>query len=209
MYKLLKSEIKNLDNYWKFIETFYVDETKDLIDGVYGYRHDLIKKIREKYTAEDFYKYENILNKLLWNLIEHIKFDIHNIKINNFLFTELKYNKPHSYSHKLYLYNEKYKTKYYFNFYLDIEKYEIINKIFTILTNRKLYEKVMKNKSYINKIKLTSPYYYPRDYAFPNVNLIFYNENKKETWVKNINKLYFNDEGKEINNNWYTFGKNI
>ena len=47
-------------------------------------------------------------------------------------------------------------------------------------------------------------YYYPQDYPFPNINLLFYNQNKKETWINRINKLYFtNKDNKNIDNGWY------
>jgi hypothetical protein len=216
MHKLLKSEIKNLDNYWKFIETFYVDETKDWIHGVYGYRHDLIKKIREKYTTEDFYKYEKILNKLLWNLIEHIKFNIDTIEITlkEKLYDKIKYKHNRSFSHKQYLYNQKINKKYYFKHYKEISDYPIINAIFYIVSKKELYNEVMSNKIYnINnkilhdKIYFAEDYYYPADYAFPNINLLFYNENKKDLWIKRINTLYFNKNDK-INEGWYSFDEN-
>lgn len=31
--------------------------------------------------------------------------------------------------------------------------------------------------------------YYLSDYAFPNINLIFYNENKKDIWIDRINYI--------------------
>jgi hypothetical protein len=216
MHKLLKSEINELDNYWKFIDFIHEDLLKkDFLYSSYQFRKDLIKKIRKNYTAEEFYKFEKILNKLLWNLMEHIDFNIKNINIST---REKLYNnniKPlkSSFSHKLYLHNEKNNKKYFFKYYPILNKFDniitknIIKKIFTVLTDRNLYEKVMKikNKKYIYKIKYIE-YYYPLDYPFPNINLIFYNENKKESWLERINKLYFNEEkNSKINNEWYEF----
>lgn len=221
MYKLLKSEINELDNYWKFIDFIHEDLFKknlkkdNFLYSPREFRIDLIKKIREKYSAEEFYKFEQILNKLLWNLIEHIEFDINNINIfgDEKLYDVINTIKR-SFSHKLFLYDEKHKKKYFFKCYQKLNKFDnivtknIIKRIFTVLTDRMLYEKVMEmeNKKYIYNIDYIE-YYYPLDYPFPNVNLIFYNENKKETWLERINKLYYNEKNNmnEINNEWYSF----
>jgi len=219
MYKLLKSELKILDNYWKFIEIFQVDKKynnngSNWDKGVHGYRKELIMKIRENYTAEEFYEFEMILNKLLWNLIEHIGFNIDNIEINikSQLFMNMnKFNTTisiaqhdgSSYSFKQFLYNQKLNIRYYFNYYSEINKIPIINKIFNALSKRSLYEKVMNDKKYIQKIK-PKIYYYPFDYPFPNINLIFYNENFKELWINRIKKLYFyKSKENEIDYYWY------
>lgn len=224
MYKLLKGEINILDNYWKFIEIFYFNKNnKNWINGVHGYRYELIQKIREKYNAEDFYKYEKILNKLLWNLIEHFKFNIDNIKIilKEKLYDKINVKHNRSFSHKQYLYNQKINKKYYFKYYEKISDYPIINAIFNILSKRELYDKVMSNKIDIkhsidyyfknynksNEEIYSSEYYYPTDYPFPNINLLFYNENKKELWIKRINALYFN-KSNNINEDWYSFDEN-
>jgi hypothetical protein len=94
-YKLTKKEIKNLDNYWNFIDIFSKPDIKGLsnnwftfkrtknkkntfnaIFGPYNYREYIIPKIRKLYTPEQFYFYEKILNKLLWKLLYKTKFDI-------------------------------------------------------------------------------------------------------------------------------------
>lgn len=87
-----------------------------------------------------------------------------------------------------FLYNQKLNKKYYFQYYQNISSYPIINAIFNILSNRDLYYKVMNNKLYIKHsleyYKLFDgdksndgiyycETYYPYDYAFPNINLIF------------------------------------
>ena len=196
-YKLLKKEINELDNYWNFIELFNPyssnksldkferPKNSDFLYDVLDYRKDLIKRIMQKYTSLDFYKYEKILNKLLWNLIEHVNFDINDIIVTTYskLYNLYKtsYNSCSSYSHKQYLYDEKHSTYYLFGYYIKICSYPIINKIFETLCDRDLYEKVMNDKKYFNKIinKFHGLFYYPNDYPFPNINLLFYNENNK------------------------------
>jgi hypothetical protein len=239
MYKLLKNEIKELKNYWNFIKCFDIEyeinkNYKNLTNDVQCYRKILIHKIREKYTAEDFYKYETILNKLLWNLIEHLKFNIDkklykkSIKkyfVNEHIgifshkyFISNKYTGSPSYkylvvneytgsfSHKMFLVDEKKGIKYYFKYYRNINTYDIINKIFYILSDKTLYKKIIKNKISINDIRKVPIYYYPLDYPFPNINLLFYNENNENNWIDRINKLYFN-ETNNIDKGWYSFGK--
>lgn len=207
MYKLLKSELKIIDKFWEFIEIFRVEQnnTKKSIlnNNVQHYRKKLIKKIRDKYTIDDFYKYEIILNKLLWNLIKLINFDINNLTINSRTYFKLD---KRSYSHKKYLHNEINNQKYFFAFYEDLGDYEIVNKLFCTLSNKNLYEKVIKNKKYFDEINCQT-YYYPFDYPFPNINLLFYNKNKKETWINNIHNMYYkNITSNNINNNgWYNY----
>ena len=213
MYKLLKKELNILDDFWKFIEIFKVENYKlSWISGAYGYRRALIKKIRETYSAEDFYKYEVILNKLLWNLLIKVKFDINDLRIQSHLYININIGDTrHSFSHKQYLHNEINDKKYDFRFYPKIVDYDIVNKIFYTMSNRKLYDKVINGKKSIKSIEPIvyvnnhpyKKYYYPQDYPFPNINLLFYNENKKETWINKINKLYFtNKDNKNIDNGW-------
>ncbi len=212
MYKLLKKELNILDEFWKFIEIFNYDNYKlNWISGAYKYRRALIKKIRETYSAEDFYKYEVILNKLLWNLLIKVKFDINDLRIQSHLYIDID-KSNHSFSHKQYLHDEINDKKYNFIFYPKLVDYDIVNKIFYIMSNRKLYYNVINGKKSIKSIEPIvyvnhepyKSYYYPQDYVFPNINLIFYNQNKKETWINRINKLYFtNKDNKNIDNGWY------
>jgi len=213
MHKLTKIEELNLDMYWDFIETFKLsyDPNKNpnrWIEGVDGYRLELIPKIRKKYTANDFYKYEKILNKLLWNLLEKIKFKID----PNYLDLREKSNKVFvgSCRHKTYLDDDKNKIYYVFDYYklfhqLKYDKIikEKVARIFHILSDRKLYEKFMNNIIIIDDIN-PKKYFYPYDYPFPNINLLFYNKNKKDIWINNINKLYFRTSD-NINKGWYYF----
>jgi hypothetical protein len=219
MYKLTKKEIKELNNYWEFIYIFknpdlqlshnwfnYKINGKTQLFGASEYREYIILKIREKYTIQQFYFYEKMMNKFLHNLIKHINFNICDIIINRKqqLF-EISKSFERSYSHKIYITDKKKNISYIFNLYIDINNIDIIQKIFYIMSDRKLYEKVMINKSYFSKIKNIKTYYYPYDYPFPNINLIFYNENKKEFWIDRIQKLYYNYNNGNIDSEWYKF----
>lgn len=213
MHKLTKTEELNLDKYWDFIETFKLDYDPNKnpnrwIEGVWRYRLQLIPKIRKMYTANDFYKYEKILNKLLWNLLEKIKF-----KINSDYFDLREKNHKKSigsYQHKTFIDDDKSKIYYVFYYYilfshLNYDKItkEKVAKIFHILSDRQLYEKFMNNIIIIDDIN-PKQYYYPHDYPFPNINLLFYNKNKKDIWINRINQLYFRtSDNKKINKGWY------
>jgi hypothetical protein len=58
--------------------------------------------------------------------------------------------------------------------------------------------------------KLIALYYFP-NYAFPNVNPMFHNENKKAYWVKKIKKMYYSNEGiglqSDYDKYWYSLIK--
>lgn len=215
MHKLTKNEIIELDNYWNFINIFKPEYKKNISwinNSAFTYRKYIIKKIRENYTIEQFYLYEKILNKLLHNLLIHIQFDIDNICINKECKKIYKttYNKkegPHSYSHKLYITNLKNNINYNFFYWKDIVENDIINKVFTIMSDKNLYEKIMNDKLDLKNIIISDYYYYPNDYPFPNVNFIFYNKNNKKYWIDRIKRLYYTnyDKNNNYDKGWYTF----
>lgn len=81
-YPLSKQEENKMDKVWEFIKIF----RKPYI-YITDYRNYLIKKIRKKYTPEEFQLYESIANKLLWNL----RWVIAPLVVNSKLFRE-EYN---------------------------------------------------------------------------------------------------------------------
>mgnify|MGYP005846763689 CR=1 FL=1 len=228
-YPLTDEEYIKVDDAWEFLEIF-----KKKFIFLSDYRDDIIKKIRAKYTIDEFYLYEKILNKLFWNirwlmfpLWKHenineneyyklIKNNYNNVKelpkslllckfesykndqdmeykvTNNKLFEDTYYR---SFINKLLIVDKKNKqiitkpiegsseifTKNYFNL-LTI----------TILFNKDLYEKVMKDPYKLKKIKIPlSKYYYEYDYGFPNLNYCVYKFGNKKDRIQRIKKMYF------------------
>jgi hypothetical protein len=185
-YKLTKKEIKNLDNYWIFIDIFSKPDLEELSDnwwdykrkknknivlfGAYEYRQYIIPKIRKLYTPEQFYFYEKILNKLLWNLLDKTKFDIEKIeKFHKNISIIMRNRKLYEYI----IHKKKFDIKKKFN----IKMYNLID----------------------NKTRYT--YYYSSDYPFPNVNFISYNKNKKKIWIDRIKKMYYKKKKISISKN--------
>lgn len=198
MYNLTDNEKKNINNYWKFIEYFFLHTKKDVLN----YRINLILNIRKHYSLNEFYNYEKILNKLLYNLLEHLQFTFDESDLTdkcNYL-----HNTKTSYSHKRFIQDEKKNINYDFVCYKEINNNKKILQIFTILSSKKLYNEIMNDKKKLSEVKIIK-YYYPLDYSFPNVNMLFYNQNKKKTWISRIKKLYYTDNNKEIDNEWYNF----
>jgi hypothetical protein len=62
-YPLTDDEFANIEGVWKFMNKF-----KKVFVFISDYRNYIIKSIRKKYTIEEFFFYESILNKLFWNL---------------------------------------------------------------------------------------------------------------------------------------------
>jgi hypothetical protein len=62
-YPLTEEEYNLIPKVWKFLKIF-----KKRFTFISDYRNYVIKKINKKYTPQEFYKYEAILNKMFWNL---------------------------------------------------------------------------------------------------------------------------------------------
>jgi hypothetical protein len=190
-YKLSKEENNKLNEYWQFIDIF---DPKDEF-YLYNYRNRLLKTIKKKYTIEEFYFYENILNKMLWNLLI-----IYDIKIYNIDFTikEAFIINDNSYINKqiMKIGNKIVIFPNYAKLNFNEKIPENLFKIFYILSKRKIYEKVINDKNYINKIdiKKIDKYYYPNDYPFPNISLVNYNNNPKKVWIKRIKAYYYSED---------------
>ena len=212
---LTKTENKNINKFWKFIDCFYKDIIKDLnisnnrfsftinnkiqMFSAYIYRNYIIKKIRKNYTPNEFYFYEQILHKILWHLIK-----ICNINIKKIIsFNKINYINNiihHSYINKEYMYNEDDKSYYYSDFKNDYNNN--IKKIILIILDKNLFYEIIETPSKFKNIKITKydHLYYRYDYPFPNITLLFINNNSKKTWINRIKKMYYN---KSLDKYWY------
>lgn len=184
-YPLTNQEIKDLDKAWEFLNIF-----KKPYIFVSDYRDYLIKKINEKYNVDTFFYYENILNKLFWNLRwaiypywieEHENSKIDNLPNSLLLCDQIKYdtdgelekiikdaklnlkNYYRSFINKLIIVNKQDKTVYIKNMEgsSDIFSKNYFN-LFTmsILFKPKLYEKIMENPEIIKKENVELSKYY-------------------------------------------------
>lgn len=216
-YPLLDTEISDMDNIWNFISIFTMPHY-----NISDYRRILIKKIQDTYSVSEFLKLENTADKLFWNL-RNILLPIYNNKIsrkkyNNIISSEYQINNAESYKRlttnvivKTFLVKPYYRScinkLILMNndniFYKEMEgssfqknKLNLIN--FTILFNRKLYEKVMSDPYEFNYNELILPiFYWQKDYSFPNLNTYSYNFYNERQKINRIQKYYYNEEGKK------------
>lgn len=205
-YLLTVNQNKELNNVWKFI--LYFSNPKGIsknwwekngkMFGVYEYRKYIINMIKKNISENDFYQYEKIINKLYWNLkyalMPYVKNNKSKYKIHSN--KEVLEIKSGSYINSYLQYNEK-DNKWYF--VKNLSKLDII--CMNIMRDRKKYLYYLKNPSsiedYSKKNDLDTYYYL--NYAFPNVNPLFYNKNSKSYWMKKIHLMYYEKDDK----NWY------
>ncbi len=200
---LTKNEENNLDNFWDFIYIFTNASNNSASVG--DFRYYIINTIKEKYNIEEFYLFEQILNKLLYKLLFslHIETkDIHKLTSN-----QIVLDQSHSYTHNLLLFNSKTNSIFINN---NTRSTILLRKILSVFRNKEDYNKLINNSNYLKKLKPLPEYYYSYDYPFPNVNLFFYNQNSKEIWLKNIKCLYYSKDDKYwYKNNYLKKIKNI
>ena len=239
---LTKTENKNIDIFWEFIDDFGKNVFKKLkVDSdhytyknnkgisdffsAHTYREYIIKYISKKYTISEFYKYEKMLNKILWYLIDLTKCDvtkiieinktkdIKDIVADNTMSWITKVNdvveeNSMSYINKKYMYNELDKYYYYSKYYTEHKKikdnkndnYEKYKKILYLILNKNIFYKIIEGQIKFNDIEKKLPILlYPYDYPFPNVTFYFRNTNSKKRCVNRIKKYYY----AENNKYWY------
>jgi len=201
-YNLSDDEIKLIDKIWQFIDDFR--ETKLNRNK---YRKYIINKIKNDYTLDQFCTFEEIVEKMYWNLYYKIK-DNYNFTSDIFIKRDFNLNNMEN---KILSKNTKIKEstvrKTYFitqNNHL-LYKYEYPNDLdllmSSIMINRSLYETIMGNSIDIYKIKI-EPYnnIIEFDYPFPNLNTIKKSKESREKRCHNINKLYYENNSIE---NWF------
>jgi hypothetical protein len=205
-YILTKKEIKLLDNAWKLINDFRNTEISRN-----KYRKAIIEKIKNKYTSDELYTLEIIIEKIYWNLHDKMKkkFDIEqnihkkNIiddsnleRIKNNILTKNKRVKE-SNVRKSYIYDMDTQTVLYkYNYPDDLDLI-----ISTVMINRSAYETIMGNKLSINNLVI-DPYNnnIEFDYPYPNLNTIEPFATTAQIRLNNINDMYYIDNS-EIN--WF------
>lgn len=214
-YPLLNDELNNIDSIWDFIGIFPIPHY-----NISDYRKEIIEKIRCTYDISEFLKLENTVDKLFWN-VRNILVPIYKKEMSR----EEYYNNIVSanqatttYNYKQMVANVNIKTcllKPYYRscinklilinndniFYKEMEgssfqknKLNLIN--FTILFNRKIYEKVMSDPYEFNYNDLILPiFYWQKDYSFPNLNTYSYNFYNDSQKINRIKKYYYNEKG--------------
>lgn len=209
-YPLTEIEYQQINDVWKFIENF------NLISyTLHGFRFNIINKIKERYTCDEFYNLEMISEKLFWNL----RYRIYSIFLNNedniedligikeglyddILSMMYNDNSYRSFINKLILIDDNNGKYYYkrmegsadiffknqFNLYTSI-----------IFFERDLYEQMMINPDKIINISIPG-YYYEYDYPFPNLN---YGKPFIQTKGYRIKRIYMMYYDEQAENNWF------
>lgn len=208
--------ISGLDEQW-FSRSFHSHKKEELF-GPWNYRIHIIDTIRKKYTPEEFYQHERVINFLYWNLKQKIKNYVHDdrtilcgserceafIKKCNLSpeFTVID-SPPLEENHSS-------TVNSYTQFNEILGKWYILKKIcfldelcMNIMMNRDLYEKIVSNPQNIESFNQTDSNFlelhYHKNYPFPNVNPMFFNMNDKKYWLDKINKMYYTEDDKY----WY------
>lgn len=191
--------------------------------GVTSYRKCIINLINDNINEDDFYEYEILLEKMLWNLKEKTKYlfshccdniiikelsytnkKIYKNKMNEILSCYSQDNAYRSFINKLILVDDINKKLYYKK--MEGNNYIFTKNEFNIKTwipfksnNCTLYDSIMNDPKKITFIDIPK-YYYSYDYPFPNLNFgkpFIYSEKFRKY---RINQLYYSDNCEE---NWF------
>ena len=211
-YPLSNKEYDDIDKVWEFINRFNQKYT-----FLSDYRENIIKEISYNYSVNEFYRYESIASKLVWNLktimdsinkistgCSHKKFSsdeekdaIINIFLKNNTYYRSGINKAvivDSRHHKIITRPTEGSS----NILSSNKNNAQIGKIFQ---KRKKYEKIMSDPYNYNYDKIKIPeFYYEFDYAYPNLNLSVYKVDSKINQIKRIKDMYFIEN---CERNWF------
>jgi len=208
-----------MDDVWDFFELFKFDTIY-----VSDYRKRLIYDINKKYTSEQFFAYENIINNLFWDLRDKL-IPIWIDKIRDYpsaltLCQIIKYENDieknikidmwkmntfyRSFINKLIIDDTQNNTLY-------LRKMEGSSGIFiqnqfnlqtfTIMSNRSLYESIMENPMQILSFEIKLPeFYYEQDYGFPNLNFCVRSIGSDDIKKRRIIKMYYEND---CERNWF------
>src|SRR5437868_2724292 len=181
-YPLNDNEYNKLDLAWEFLNLF----TKPII-SVSEYRRALINNIINKYDIDTFGELEIICEKLLWNLINKVR-QIYENTNQEYECIDCETNLTrHGYDKIMNKYNEDNAYRSFINkliliddinnkiYHRPMEGTSIFHdnkfnsKIWKIMSDRTLYEKIINNPEEIQNIE-NPKYYICGDYGFPNLN---------------------------------------
>jgi hypothetical protein len=197
-YSFSENEMKIIDNVWEFIN--YFRETF-LTRG--KYRRNIKNKIRQKYSIEEFYKYEKIVEKLYWNLVNKIKSEIN---LDQKIYIKRKFNLKNI-ENRILKRNVKVKESNVNKTYVITDNNELIYKykypddlditVSSIMINRSVYETIMSDEENIFNIDI-EPYnnIVEFDYLFPNLNTIKSFVNNKNERINKISKMFYDGDNK-------------
>lgn len=204
-FTLTDKEYNDIEKVWKLIHIFskpYIHLT--------DYRSYLIRKMK-RYTVDEFYYLESIINKLFWNL--RYKFnsetDCQTLTYENSLDLDQTLKKINlgtfyrSFINKLIIIDTVNKKIYYKRMEGSSDIFIKSNfNLFTIsaLFDRQLYEKVMNNPDKYKDFDVELPgYYHQHDYGFPNLNYCTYYFGDENLRKYRIKKLLFDNDAE----NWF------
>ena len=199
LYELNDKEKELLDSTWNFIDNFRISAISKN-----EYRKNIINILKNKYSIEEFNKYETITEKLYWNM-----FDILTKKLDMSNFNEKVYlSRDSNIKEKLLSRTSLGETTVKKAFVKNLYKYDYPNDIdiimYSTMINRSVYDTIILNKDsitldYLND--LIEPYTNPVefDYGFPNLNTIKPFVFSEKERYDNIKKYYYDDNAY---NNW-------
>lgn len=205
MYELTSDEEKYVDDAWDFLENFKIGYIT-----INELKKKLVQKLTKKYSADDFYRNEIIIEKLYWTLVDKIKDKITDVinftgdyktyKYSEYgdLKKELANNSYYkSFTNKIINIDSDKKILYYKNMSGSKSIFEnnrtgLLLRI--IMMDKNLYERIINNPNDV--IHVTVPndiYYHQLDFGFPNFNItvpFIYDEKYRN---KRIQKMYYCD----------------
>ncbi|AYV75661.1 MAG: hypothetical protein Terrestrivirus2_169 [Terrestrivirus sp.] len=210
LYPLDEDEIEQLDNTWNFLKKFQFNTI-----GVTEYRKKIINKISKSIDKENFYSYEKIAEKMMWNLRDKVKYLFnecsecidHTEKLNETgLMTIMgKFyddNSYRSYINKLILIddnNDKIHYKKMEGSSCIFNQNKMNETIWIVMTDKNLYEKIIKEPKKIQLVDSPN-YYHGYDYGLPNLNFGKPFIQSDSYRLRRIEKMYYD---KNAENNWF------
>lgn len=201
-FKFKIKELKNLDKAWNLINEFRITKISRA-----KYRKNIIDKINNKYTLDQFYYIEIIIEKMYWNLRDKLKLifdEQHKYKKTS------KVDSLHEIQDNILIKNKKATLSNIRKSYIENDKsifyvYDYPNDfdliVSSVMINRSAYETIMEDIVDIFNLNI-DPYtnIIEFDYPFPNLNTIKPFAYSKIKRLDNILNLYY---VKNSDGNWF------